>query len=924
MDFENKNKDKVGSLKVSIKMKAKQISRGNKREQGSKYGINTEESESVTLEEEEEEDENLEEDPELSQYQEQSLDEEQNTQIRMLGPSSNVIQNEQDEEYLINGQNMYQKANYNQHQQNDFANFEEDENDLEEDPIPDDGEDEEQEIYHKPSTRNPEYFPIYPKRKTKNQAFSKQNFRSASNKEKHLNFHQKAFKNRKASNRLYLKDSMTPHLQDKRRGSRNQIHNFSSHALTQYSPASFKEHKMLDIPSKPSRKKYKSRGRMVPSQSYGPGGKMHSKFTYKGYMKKPKQKQRAIYTPLTANNMPARFSTFDNNYEDESEEEIYDSEGYYSINPADVENIHNMLDHLYEQKHMLTEKAHEVDKKQNDAILLLKQVTVEREMMAQERMKIQMLLKDVSTQSKILRKRIEQAKRLGLKQHNSALFKKFEKGKFDKNYSDYAVDNLTSDQAYTEMEEGSPLPSVARPIHNNKDYTHQNVSELYDGTQNIQKRFAEDFDVNMQREQNYPMDDQSYEDGENFPPKNSNRDLTKEFNKEVTPNMNENFEENQNRSFESDQYPPHAHTQQIQNKNQFKNQNPGFDQRQKIPNENYLKYGEERKFRYNNDMSNDQNPYYDIRRSQERQNFQNQTNPNFSNSYYDSMQGNINAKSPVMGNYPPNVGMQPQYNQPELNNENQMNYNHPYQHASYMGGPYGEISFNKDYNNPNNIMSGSSTDRFQAKNGNQQMQGYMTNNVNPIGSNAPNSAYNSVPGGQDQLGLPPQHLNMNKDSIQNPPTFHPFHHHQLQNSSHLNSQNSTYTPPQITPKQGITKYQNFEGVQGQIPMNNSKPFTYEQLRELEQHNSFSMRERNPAISNEYRDSSLENNQMDQQRFYQNQIPRITGTQDSRTFNSIKEQHEHEEGDQNTPKTDKAKEAEMIRSQIEELNQKLLK
>jgi len=363
-----------------------------------------------------------------------------------------------------------------------------------------------------------------------------------------------------------------------------------------------------------------------------------------------------------------------------------------------------------------------------------------------------------------------------------------------------------------------------------------------------------------------------------FPPRNSNRNLTKEFNQEYEANPNEIYSDNAiehlNRSYEEDKYPSQAQTQQINERRGGKNSNNPGDQRRSIPrgevmnyNETQARYGEERRPRFNEGHREQNQLIYEIQKSQERQpNFSNQINQynqNTTNSGYE-IQQNVTSKSPVVNNYlhgNQNMGMQPQYvQQQEMINDNQMNFTNPYQQVSYMGGPYGEISFNKDFNNPNNLMSGSSTDRLQNKGITQGLHNYISAGGNIISTNGQNSAYNSVPGGQDIPGQPPISP-MNKEYSGNPPTFHPSH--QIITSSHLNSQNSTHTPPQITPKQGINQFNNFDGQQNQILLNSSNGIPYEKYTELVQQNSFSMRDRAQPISGEIRDLVNENSGYDQ-------------------------------------------------------------
>jgi len=297
-----------------------------------------------------------------------------------------------------------------------------------------------------------------------------------------------------------------------------------------------------------------------------------------------------------------------------------------------------------------------------------------------------------------------------------------------------------------------------------------------------------------------------------------------------------------------------------------------YNQRQGRPNpRDTNQFAKERQSRFNQ-LSNEQNQYIlEVQNnSQERQNFVG--NQNMSNSYYD-MHPNAYNKPPMvknlnLGNH--NIPMNQPMIQQEMMNDNQFMQNNPYQMQQMYGA---DASFNKEYANAN-IVSGSSTDRYKSQN--QGVYNYVSTG-NQMNSNMPNSAYNSLPNG----GMPDQNslggrLNINKEFVANPPTFHPYHH--LQNSSQINSQNSIspgqnpymmmqnpnilesqtkesmqalneISSNQITPKVVNGKVINYEQ---QIPQqyqmtgsledsrdktNAQRPFVYDNYREMEQRNS---------------------------------------------------------------------------------------
>lgn len=864
MDIQNSEKQSVGSLMVNIKMKHKDLARGNKREQGTLKEVHTDNSNSVSLEEEEYE-EDYEEEPEIDRYNENYED------MKRIEQNEGSHYEEQNENYMpsVPAENQpYEDQNFDGIQDQQYENIGEGDEESSEDPIPDDEDNGD----INPSSRNPEHMSDVNKKRSRNQILPKQNFRSTSDKDKRLNIHKKTFKNRKFSNRHFLKDSMTPlNFGSKSRASRNNIHNMS-HAQTQYSPNSLKEYKLLEKRAQSKgRKKYKSKGRMVPSQSYGHQMRIPKRF---GYQNAPNyDRNHGQFTPLVGNFVDHRFSTFDHDFEDESEQESFQfQDENYTREYFEFEKLQRLqetIESLKEEKEYIKNKFKEFKHKQNNAMKIYHEIIKEREIVEKERetvekerLKMQIIKKEISQQVRILKKKIDQANKLGLKHNNSAFLRNLEAARQETRESESAGDNLTTDHAYTDIGDGSPLPSMNRQIQ--RSQPHYQMSDMYDPS--VQRKFTENYDIhaeNEYEESKYPHESQTnvgqydqnsgtpYQENypeEEFPPKNSSRNLTKAFNQEAEGHP-VSYNDNLNRSYESDKFPSHAKTQQISEKHPGNLMLPQNEHRQNYqhpqkaqysdPN---LRYAEDRKPRFTEPGADQPQYMYDLQRSQERQSNPNNLNP-----------GNFPNKSPVMY-MQNNMPMQPQFIPPDAG-ENAMGYNGPYQQVNFVGGPYGEMSFHKDFPNPNNLMSGSSTDRLQNKGNAQGLHNYISGGGNPLSTNGQNSAYNSGPGGQDASGLSPHPIG-NKEYSGNPPTFHPFN--QMAGGSQLNSQTSAYTPPQITPKQNIGKFQYFEGGQNQVMMNSSNGIPYDKYREMETQNSFSIRDRQPQGYGDLRESINEN------------------------------------------------------------------
>jgi len=113
MEIRNEKKVSFGSLEVSIRMKSKKLAKGNKLEQGSQNDINSEHSESISLEEEEFEDEEIEDiedgmedEPGTDRYNEQIVQEETFERIQRNIQHQNKEEG-LEEGYIPNEQNEY-------------------------------------------------------------------------------------------------------------------------------------------------------------------------------------------------------------------------------------------------------------------------------------------------------------------------------------------------------------------------------------------------------------------------------------------------------------------------------------------------------------------------------------------------------------------------------------------------------------------------------------------------------------------------------------------------------------------------------------------------------------------------------------------------------------------------------------------------
>lgn len=309
-------------------------SKDSRDPQDSKYGVQRSNSASISLETEEEENEEEMgegEDDEIENYDRQSMLEEQINNIHMMGQGPiDPIDTDDTRQRMYLEQHIPDEQEYQNYEASGQSRFGGEEDASDEDPIPDD-EDKDHNLV--PSGREPDYMTEYQAKgrnmNPKSLKIKKNNKRSTShNKRLKNNLKQKGvFKDRKASDRMFLNNQLTPDsLAYANRYSRNNPHNLS-HALTQQSPSSFKNQGIFDdIHSTKGLRHKQSQGRIMPSQSHGMGMKMSTGMV-RPYQQKLHRKPYGMYSPLAVfkDKMDPRFTTFDNEYEyyeEESQEDI--------------------------------------------------------------------------------------------------------------------------------------------------------------------------------------------------------------------------------------------------------------------------------------------------------------------------------------------------------------------------------------------------------------------------------------------------------------------------------------------------------------------------------------------------------------------------------------------------------------------------
>ena len=373
-----------------------------------------------------------------------------------------------------------------------------------------------------------------------------------------LSHHRNAFKDRKASNRVFSNDLLTPqNIQYMNKFSRNYPQNIS-HTMTQYSPASYKDYNhMTEVNSIRGIRGKRSRNRMIPSQSYGPGFKIHSKFS-KPYNIHP-QKPHGLYTPLVMNYQDPRFSTFDNEYyEEESDQEMepYEMDTYEEMMDLPLMEDHQqrlmkVMDDLQKTRIELNNQSRRLHKNKRRVLKSENEVALQRQENAAEKLRLermeqslkesfeQLKLKQlkIAAKEKLLKKTQEQIKRAGMKQTNSNYFKGLDIEKDDRSNRTGIINTYPDSELIDENDS-----QMAHMQNQNMQYNnYQQVEDHHEDPQNIQKRYAEDYDVNQRdyesqlHDDNYQMNEEASQHNE-FP-KSSSRNLNSEFQKNASRNV---------------------------------------------------------------------------------------------------------------------------------------------------------------------------------------------------------------------------------------------------------------------------------------------------------------------------------------------------------------------------------------------------
>jgi len=157
MDIQNRNKQKVGTMYIELKVRTRKIDpSGSQDGQGSKYKYTQHDSDSVSLENEEEEYEEEVEDEELEleQYGKQSMLEDQIQNLQVMGQDAVDLDSSKKVEIEHAGDQDPNYPGYNE----SYRDFAEGDEESDDDPIPDD-EDKVETV--KPSIRDPEYMNDY-------------------------------------------------------------------------------------------------------------------------------------------------------------------------------------------------------------------------------------------------------------------------------------------------------------------------------------------------------------------------------------------------------------------------------------------------------------------------------------------------------------------------------------------------------------------------------------------------------------------------------------------------------------------------------------------------------------------------------------------------------------------------------------------
>lgn len=231
-DLQNSKKEVVATVNITLNIKnTEKTRRGVRGEQGSKIEILSENSQSVSLENEEEEyEDDGEGEGDYEVYDEQQILQQQLHNVNQIDHNMNQIDSNR---RYVHGYN--QQPEPDQYPVSGEGDYESDE-----DPIPDDEENDDEKEYQ---IMHQNKHKVMPSHKKSPNFYNKKKVRSTSHTKQiksKIGRPKGTFNYRKASNRPYLKETLTPHnIQDSYQMSRNHPTNLS-HAQTHYSPKGFK------------------------------------------------------------------------------------------------------------------------------------------------------------------------------------------------------------------------------------------------------------------------------------------------------------------------------------------------------------------------------------------------------------------------------------------------------------------------------------------------------------------------------------------------------------------------------------------------------------------------------------------------------------------------------------------------------------
>lgn len=186
------------------------------------------------------------------------------------------------------------------------------------------------------------------------------------------------------------------------------------------------------------------------------------------------------------------------------------------------------------QKELIKEKGKLMQQKQ--------ELEVRNRQLKEKEDQLTLLELKISSKEKLLKKRFQQVKKAGMKQTNSSYFK----GKTIKSYIGLVNTNPDSEMLH---DDGGDSPAG---YNHSMKFGNQNLQHLNEHSEeghNLQKRFAEEYDVNLQQDYDSQYQDEGMNPNEeaNFEReglKLSSRNLNHEFNK--TANRNVSVRSNDN------------------------------------------------------------------------------------------------------------------------------------------------------------------------------------------------------------------------------------------------------------------------------------------------------------------------------------------------------------------------------------------